>query len=58
LVEKLSGMKLGDYVKQEILGPLNMHDTGFYVPAEKAHRLSAIYHNDKEGKWRYWKTNH
>jgi len=50
LVEKLSGMKLGDYVKQEILGPLNMHDTGFYVPAEKAHRLSAIYHNDKEGK--------
>ncbi|MFT6086266.1 MAG: CubicO group peptidase (beta-lactamase class C family) [Glaciecola sp.] len=50
LVEKLTGMKLGEYVKQQILDPLNMQDTGFYVPAEKAHRLSQIYSNNKEGK--------
>jgi CubicO group peptidase (beta-lactamase class C family) len=50
LVEKLSGMKLGEYVEQHILDPLNMRDTGFYVPAEKAHRLSQIYSNNKEGK--------
>lgn len=50
LVEKLSGMKLGDYVKQEILTPLNMQDTGYYVPAEKAHRLSEVYSNNKVGK--------
>jgi CubicO group peptidase (beta-lactamase class C family) len=50
LVEKLSGMKLGEYVKQEILTPLDMQDTGFYVPAEKVHRLSQIYNNNKQGK--------
>lgn len=50
LVEKLSNMKLGEYVKQEILTPLNMQDTGFYVPAEKAQRFSKVYNNNKEGK--------
>lgn len=49
LVEKLSGMKLGEYVKQSILDPLDMQDTGFHVPAEKAHRLAAVYNSDKEG---------
>ncbi|MFQ3250470.1 MAG: CubicO group peptidase (beta-lactamase class C family) [Glaciecola sp.] len=47
LVEKLSGMKLGDYVEQEILEPLGMLDTGFYVPADKAHRLAEIYTMNK-----------
>lgn len=49
LVEKLSNMKLGEYVKQEILNPLNMQDTGFYVPAEKVARFSEIYSNNKDG---------
>jgi len=49
LVEKLSNMKLGEYVKQEILNPLNMQDTGFYVPAEKVARFSEIYSNNREG---------
>jgi CubicO group peptidase (beta-lactamase class C family) len=50
MVEKLTGMKLGEYVKQEILDPLNMQDTGFYVPAEKVQRFAEVYHNNKEGK--------
>ena len=50
LVEKLTNMKLGEYVKQDILNPLNMQDSGFYVPAEKTHRFSEIYSNSKEGR--------
>ncbi|MFT5899464.1 MAG: CubicO group peptidase (beta-lactamase class C family) [Glaciecola sp.] len=50
LVERLSGMKLGDYVEQEIVAPLGMEDTSFYVSAEKAHRLSEVYSTNKEGK--------
>lgn len=50
LVERLSGMKLGEYVEQTILSPLGMSDTGYYVPADKAHRFSEVYSNNKEGK--------
>ncbi len=50
LVEKLSNMKLGEYVKQEILSPLNMQDSGFYVPAEKTQRFSKVYSNNKDGE--------
>lgn len=48
LVEKLSGMKLGEYVEQEILKPLGMDDTGFHVPAHKAHRLAEVYTMNKQ----------
>ncbi|MDU0352990.1 serine hydrolase domain-containing protein [Paraglaciecola aquimarina] len=50
LVEKISGMKLGEYISQQILQPLNMLDTGFYVPADKVSRFAAVYHNNADGK--------
>ena len=42
LVEKLSGMAFGDYLEANILGPLKMDDTGFYVPDEDAGRLADL----------------
>jgi CubicO group peptidase (beta-lactamase class C family) len=43
LVEKISGKKLGEYMQDTIFTPLGMEDTGFYVPADKVHRLTQIY---------------
>jgi methyl acetate hydrolase len=41
LVEKLSGQKLEDYFLQHIFAPLQMPDTSYNVPQEKASRLVA-----------------
>ena len=43
LVERLSGQPFRDYVREHILSPLGMHDTGYYVPEEKRDRLTALY---------------
>lgn len=43
IVEKLTGMSLGDFMKQRIFDPLKMKDTGFWLPAEKADRLASLY---------------
>ena len=51
IVEKLSGQKFGDFLQQRIFKPLKMTDTAFYVPADKASRLAAVYAgNPKTGK--------
>ena len=41
LVEKVSGQKLEDYFRQHIFAPLQMADTSYNVPLEKASRLVA-----------------
>lgn len=46
VVEQVSGMHFGEFLKKEIFDPLGMEDTGFYVPKEKQHRLSKIYSTD------------
>ena len=43
LIEKLSGQTLDTFFQQRIFDPLEMEDTAFYVPAEKAHRFSGMY---------------
>ncbi len=43
VVEVVSGMRYADYVKKYITDPLGMQDTGFHLPPEKAHRISAMY---------------
>jgi CubicO group peptidase (beta-lactamase class C family) len=51
IVEKLSGQKVGEFLQQRIFKPLKMTDTSFYVPAEKASRLAALYvGNPKTGQ--------
>jgi CubicO group peptidase (beta-lactamase class C family) len=49
LIGKISGMPLEQFLKQRILDPLGMTDTGFHVPADKAHRLAACYSAEKGG---------
>ncbi|MCX6048167.1 MAG: serine hydrolase [Chloroflexi bacterium] len=43
LVELISGQSLDAYFAEEILGPLGMEDTAFYVPDAKAARFAANY---------------
>ncbi len=43
LVEVLSGEVLDEFLAQRIFKPLDMKDTGFYVPAEKLDRFAANY---------------
>jgi CubicO group peptidase (beta-lactamase class C family) len=46
LVEKLSGKPFADFLRERIFLPLQMKDTGFYVPAEKLGRVATIYTAD------------
>jgi CubicO group peptidase (beta-lactamase class C family) len=43
IIEKASGMSLDRFIKQNILDPLGMKDTFFYVPENKADRLTVVY---------------
>ena len=50
LVEVLSGTPLDEYLKTKIFDPLNMDDTGFYVPEEKHDRLSDVFRINYSGE--------
>ena len=43
LIEALSGMTLGDFLRERIFEPLGMTDTHFVVPADKRERLAQLY---------------
>lgn len=43
LVEVLTGKPFDQVLRERIFEPLEMRDTGFYVPKEKSSRLSKIY---------------
>lgn len=43
VIEKVSGMRFGDYLKKSVLEPLGMEDTGFWVPANKRDRMAKTY---------------
>jgi CubicO group peptidase (beta-lactamase class C family) len=49
LVGKISGMPFEQFLKARIFDPLGMHDTGFFVPADKAHRFAACYSATPKG---------
>jgi CubicO group peptidase (beta-lactamase class C family) len=50
IIEKLSGMRLADFMKTHLYDPLKMTDSGFSVPADKASRLAAVYYSMPSGK--------
>jgi CubicO group peptidase (beta-lactamase class C family) len=50
LVEVVSGMPFETYLKDKILGPLQMTDTGFQVAPEKRGRLAKLYEMTPQGK--------
>jgi len=49
VIEVASGMDLASFLRQEILGPLQMRDTHFYLPQEKAERLATVYRPRRGG---------
>ena len=52
VVEIVSGQALDDYLQSSILTPLNMVDTGFFVPAEKHEQRVQIYRLSSDGMQR------
>ena len=49
LIGKISGKPFEQFLKERILDPLGMTDTGFFVTPDKAHRLAACYSADPKG---------
>lgn len=43
LAEKLAGKPFAEYMKEVVLDPLGMNETGYYVPEDKRDRVAAIY---------------
>jgi CubicO group peptidase (beta-lactamase class C family) len=50
VVEVVSGQPFDLFVKERILDPLGMTDTGFRVPPEKLDRLAKVYEHGKNGE--------
>jgi CubicO group peptidase (beta-lactamase class C family) len=43
VTEVISGARFDEFLKDRLLGPLGMVDTGFYVPVEKQDRFTTMY---------------
>ncbi|MGN1180927.1 MAG: serine hydrolase domain-containing protein, partial [Suilimivivens sp.] len=53
VIEVVTGVTYGEFLKKEIFEPLEMKDTGFYVKEEEYHRLSQMYSRiDGKGRLR------
>src|SRR5271168_2945004 len=50
IVEKLSGQPLPDFMQQQIFKPLEMNDTGFFVPQDKTNRFVSLYRANERGE--------
>ena len=48
IVEKLSGKPFGQFLQENVFGPLKMVDTGFSTGPAKAARLAPVYAYDKK----------
>ena len=49
MVEAVSGKKLGQYFRDELLGPLGMDSTGFFITPTMRERLAKIHHRGPDG---------
>jgi methyl acetate hydrolase len=52
LVEVVSGMNLEEYFQAKILGPLEMRDTSYLIPASRFDRLVTCYSRQADGSLR------
>lgn len=57
VIAEVSGMSFGEFLQKELLKPLEMTDTGFYVPKEKQSRLADAYEKTADGM-KLCVTNH
>ncbi|OZB95402.1 serine hydrolase [Paenibacillus sp. XY044] len=58
IVEAVSGMRYGQFLKKEIFEPLGMKDTGFWLPEENRDRLVKTYQEDGEGGLKLYSHSH
>ncbi|MDR3593745.1 serine hydrolase domain-containing protein [Clostridium sp.] len=49
IVEIVSGKRFGEFLKEQLFGPLGMSDTGFWVPEEKRDRFVKTYADNNKG---------
>jgi CubicO group peptidase (beta-lactamase class C family) len=50
LVERISGIPYGKYVRQQVLDPLNMKETRYFIPEEDRDRFAKLYIRKGEGE--------
>ncbi len=50
LVEKLSGMSFGEFLRARLFEPLGMNDTAFHVPSDKIDRFTCCYQPEAKGR--------
>ena len=50
LVEVISGVPFEEFLQTRLFGPLDMVDTAFSVPPEKANRFAILYRPNKENR--------
>lgn len=58
VIEKISDMRLSDFMRQYIFDPLKMKDTDFWVPEEKQSRLAVSYEVVGDGSMIPYKGNY
>lgn len=58
VVEAVSGVRFGEFLRRELFEPLGMNDTGFWVPEDKRGRLARTYMNDEQGDLTLYEGNH
>lgn len=58
VIEKASGMRFGDFLKEAIFEPLGMVDTDFWVPEEKQDRLVQTYECAENGTMKLYQGEH
>ncbi|MCW5232090.1 serine hydrolase domain-containing protein [Verminephrobacter eiseniae] len=49
MIEAVSGKKLGQYLKENLLGPLGMDSTDFFIAPAMRERLAKIHHRIADG---------
>ncbi|WP_149274450.1 serine hydrolase domain-containing protein [Pareuzebyella sediminis] len=49
LVERISGMPYGQYVRENVLDKLGMTETRYFIPREDRDRFAALYHRTGKG---------
>ena len=50
LVEKLSGVNFGEFLRTRLFEPLGMSDTAFWAPPDKIERFTCCYQPEAKGK--------
>ena len=49
ILEAITGQRLGDYMREHVLAPLGMHDTGFALTPSMGERLATIHQRNDNG---------